>query len=224
MLADLLEKMTQFVETIVLSLGLPGIALIAVFENLFPPTPSEFLYPLAGKMAYDGELTVFGVVTIGVLGTLFASTLWYLLGKRLGEERVRHFIDRYGTLRLWKLKLELFTGDQFDRAMELFRTRGAAIVIVARVLPYVHSVVSIPAGVIQMPYWRFLIYTAIGSLLWILPLTLLGYFLGSQWRQVLTWMDTYQTVILIALGVLLVYWLGRKFWRARAEAATVKNN
>src|SRR5688572_21527532 len=136
MLADLLEKMTQFVESIVLSLGLPGIALIAVFENLFPPTPSEFLYPLAGKMAYDG------VLTIGVLGTLFASTLWYLLGKRLGEARVRHFIDRYGTLRLWKLKLELFTGEQFDRAMELFRTRGAAIVIVARVLPYVHSVVS----------------------------------------------------------------------------------
>lgn len=219
MLADLLEKLTQFVETIVLSLGLPGIALIAVFENLFPPTPSEFLYPLAGKMAYDGELTVFGVVTIGVLGTLFASTLWYLLGKRLGEERVRHFIDHYGTLRLWKVKLELFTGDQFDRAMELFRTRGAAIVIVARILPYVHSVVSIPAGVIAMPYWRFLVYTAIGSLLWILPLTLLGYFLGSQWRQVLTWMNTYQTVILIALGVLLIYWLGRKFLRARAEAA-----
>lgn len=221
MLADLLEKLTQFVETIVLSLGLPGIALIAVFENLFPPTPSEFLYPLAGKMAYDGELTIFGVVTVGVLGTLFASTLWYLLGKRLGEARVRHFIEHYGTLRLWKLKLEVFTGEQFDRAMELFRTRGAAIVIVARVLPYVHSVVSIPAGVIEMSYWRFLVYTAIGSLLWILPLTLLGYFLGSQWRQVLDWMDTYQTVILIALGVLAVYWLARKILRGRAEAASL---
>lgn len=219
MLADLFEKMTQFVESIVLSLGLPGIAVIAVGENLFPPTPSEFLYPLAGKMAFDGELTIFGVVLVGVLGTLFASTLWYLLGKRLGEARVRHFIERFGTIRLWKLHLELFTADQFDRAMELFRTRGAAIVIVARVLPYVHSVVSIPAGVIEMPYVRFLLYTAIGSTLWILPLTVLGYFLGSQWRQVLEWMDTYQTVILIALGILFVYWIVRKVMRRRAEAA-----
>lgn len=216
MLADLIEQLTLFVERIVLSFGLAGVGIIAIGENLFPPTPSEFLYPLAGKMAFDGELTVLGVVTVGVIGTLIASTLWYLLGMRLGEARVRHFIDRYGTLRLWKLRVELFTGEQFDRAMHLFRTRGAAIVIVARVLPYVHSVVSIPAGVIRMPYWRFLLYTAIGSLLWILPLTLLGYVLGSQWRQVLEWMDTYQTVILIALGLLIVYWIVRRLVRRRA--------
>jgi membrane protein DedA with SNARE-associated domain len=219
MLADLIEQLTLFVERIVLSFGLAGVGIIAVGENLFPPTPSEFLYPLAGKMAYDGDLTLFGVVTVGVLGTLFASTLWYLLGKRLGEARVRRFIERYGTLRLWKLQVHMFTGEQFDRAMHLFRTRGAAIVIVARVLPYVHSVVSIPAGVIEMPYLRFLLYTAIGSLLWILPLTVLGYVLGSQWRQVLEWMDTYQTVILIALGLLFVFWIVRRVMRRRAGAA-----
>ena len=120
MLANLLEQLTLFVETVVLTLGLPGIGLIAIGENLFPPTPSEILYPLAGKMAYDGELTIFGVVLVGVLGTLVASTLWYWLGQRLGEERCRTFIDRYGTLRLGRFELELFNVEQFDRALELF--------------------------------------------------------------------------------------------------------
>jgi membrane protein DedA with SNARE-associated domain len=150
---------------------------------------------------------------------VLASTLWYLLGRRWGETRVRNFIEHYGTLKLWRLHFELFTAEQFDRAMHLFRTRGAAIVIVARILPYVHSVVSIPAGVIQMPYGRFLLYTAIGSMLWILPLTLLGYALGSRWRDVLEVMDTYQTAILIVLGLLLVYWIVRRVFRRRAEAA-----
>lgn len=219
MLADLIEQLTLFVESIVLTFGLAGVGAIAVGENLFPPTPSEFLYPLAGKMAFDGELPLLGVLIVGVLGTCFASTLWYLLGRRLGEARVRQFIDRYGTLRLWKLRVELFTVPQFDRAMDLFRTRGGAIVIVARVLPYVHSVVSIPAGVIKMPFGSFLLYTAVGSSLWIVPLTLLGYALGSQWRVVLEWMDTYQTVILIALGALLFYWVARRIIRARKTAA-----
>lgn len=210
MLANLLEQLTLFVETVVLTLGLPGIGLIAIGENLFPPTPSEILYPLAGKMAYDGELTIFGVVLVGVLGTLVASTLWYWLGQRLGEERCRMFIDRYGTLRLGRFELELFNVEQFDRALGLFRKHGAVIVIAARILPYVHSVVSIPAGVIQMSYPKFLLYTAIGSTLWILPLTIVGYVLGSQWREVLNLLDTYQTVFLIAAGLFVVYWFIRR--------------
>jgi len=219
MLADLIEKVTLFVESVVLTFGLPGVAVIAVGENLFPPTPSEFLYPLAGKMAWEGGFSILSVVTVGVLGTLFASTLWYLLGKRLGEERVRQFIERRGTLKIARFSFEIFTVDQYDRAIELFRTRGAAIVIVARILPYVHSVVSIPAGVIKMPYGSFLIYTTIGSALWIVPLTLLGYFLGSRWRDVLTFLDTYQTVILVLAGLLLAYWIGRKWLRSRRKAA-----
>lgn len=219
MLADLIEQITIFVESVVLTFGLPGVAVIAVGENLFPPTPSEFLYPLAGKMAWEGGFSILSVVTVGVLGTLFASTLWYLLGKRLGEERVRQFIERRGTLRIARFSFELFTVDQYERAIELFRTRGAAIVVVARLLPYVHSVVSIPAGVIRMPYSSFLIYTAIGSALWILPLTVLGYILGSRWREVLAILDTYQTVILVIAGLLLVYWIGRRVLRSRRKAA-----
>ena len=219
MLADLIEQITQFVESVVLTFGLPGVAVIAVGENLFPPTPSEFLYPLAGKMAWEGGFSILSVVTVGVLGTLFASTLWYLLGKRLGEERVRQFIERRGTLKVARFSFELFTVDQYDRAIELFRTRSAAIVVVARLLPYVHSVVSIPAGVIKMPYSSFLIYTAIGSTLWILPLTVLGYVLGSRWREVLAILDTYQTVILVIAGLLLVYWLGKRWLKSRSNAA-----
>ncbi|MBK9125946.1 MAG: DedA family protein [Chloroflexi bacterium] len=217
MLADLIEQITLFVESIMLTFGLPGIGLIAAAENLFPPVPSEFLYPLAGKLAFDGLMPLWAVVVVGVVGTCIASSMWYALGVRLGEARVRQFIERRATITIGRLRIPIFTVDQYDRALELFRTRGGAIVLIARILPYVHSVVSLPAGVIRMPFWRFMIYTAIGATAWILPLTVLGYLLGSRWREVLTLMDAYQNAILIAAAAGLAAWLLWRRVRRRAK-------
>ncbi|NOG51943.1 MAG: hypothetical protein HND48_22795 [Chloroflexi bacterium] len=117
MLADLIEQITLFVESIMLTFGLPGIGLIAMAENLFPPVPSEFLYPLAGKLAFDGLMPMWAVVIVGVTGTCAASSLWYVLGVKLGEERVRQFIERRATITVGRLRIPIFTVDQYDRAL-----------------------------------------------------------------------------------------------------------
>lgn len=219
MLADLIEQITLFVESIMLTFGLPGIGLIAAAENLFPPVPSEFLYPLAGKLAFDGQIPLWAIVLAGVLGTCIASSVWYVLGMRLGEKRVRQFIERRATLTIGRLRIPIFTVGQYDRALNLFRTRGGVIVLIARILPYVHSVVSLPAGVIRMPFGRFIIYTAVGATAWILPLTVFGYLLGSRWREVLTLMDAYQNAILIATVAGLSAWL---LWRRVRRSAKLR--
>lgn len=218
MLADLVETLAAWMEEIVQTLGLPGVGLIAFVENLFPPTPSEFLYPLAGKLAYDGKLTPLGVIAAGIMGSLAGSLIYYGLGYRLGADRVRQGIVRFGQLRLWRLRVTIVSVEDYDRAVLLFQRRGGTIVLVARLVPLVHSVVSIPAGVTRMRLLPFVIYTVIGSALWIAPLTMLGMWLGSNWERILSWLDIYQNVWYGLMGLAVLGMIVRRV-RARYRSS-----
>jgi membrane protein DedA with SNARE-associated domain len=218
MLADLVETLTQALEGLVDVLGAPGVVLIAFAENMFPPTPSEFLYPLAGKLAADGKLTPIVVVIAGVTGSLMGALLYYTLGYKLGEERIRDAIDRYGALRVFGYTFAFVTVDDYDRSISLFRRYGGAIVCIARVMPLVHGVVSIPAGVVRMPLLPFIGYTILGAALWIAPLTAFGYWLGSNWERVLEWLDVYETLWYGIMAALLVAYIVYRVRRHRRNA------
>jgi membrane protein DedA with SNARE-associated domain len=210
MLAKIVDAFAGGVEQIIRSFGLPGITLIALLENLFPPTPSEFLYPLAGKLAYDGKLSPWGVIAAGVLGSLIGSLTYYGLGYWLGADRTRAAIVRFGQVHIRRFAFTLVAVEDYDRAVALFQRRGGSIVLIARLVPLVHSVVSIPAGVIHMRLPAFIIYTALGSLLWIAPLTLIGMWLGSNWQQVLYWLDVYAYVWYVLMGAGIMYMIIRR--------------
>jgi membrane protein DedA with SNARE-associated domain len=222
MLADVFEALTRLVEEVVIRFDLPGVTLIAFFENLFPPTPSELLYPLAGKLAYDGKLAAWGIVIAGVIGSLAGSLIYYSLGYWLGEARVRTGIARFGHFALWRFNVNLVAVEDYDRALALFQQYGGVIVLAARIMPLVHGIVSIPAGVTRMKLAPFLLYTTIGSALWIAPLTFLGYFLGSQWERVLHWMDVYENIWYLVMALAVVYWLYRRF-RAHRRRSVPEN-
>lgn len=216
MLTNFVEALAAGLEQVVRVFGLPGIALIAFLENLFPPTPSEFLYPLAGKLAYDGKLTSWGVIIAGVLGSLTGSLLYYSLGYWLGEERVKRGIARFGHVRLMRFDILILSTEDYDRAAQLFQSRGGVIVLVARLMPLVHGAVSVPAGVMRMRLFPFVVYTVLGSALWIAPLTLLGLWLGSQWERILYWLDVYQNAWYIVMGLAIAYMIVK---RVRARQA-----
>ncbi len=218
MLTDVVEALAAALEQLVEVVGLPGVLIIALFENLFPPTPSEFLYPMAGKLVYDGQLTAWGVIATGVLGSLAGSLLYYGLGSWLGEERARVAIARYGTIRLWRWTITIVSVDDYNRALDLFARWGGPLVLVARLVPLVHSVVSIPAGVVRMPLLSFVFYTALGSFLWIAPLTLFGMWLGSQWEDILRWLNVYTNVWYAVMAAALLYWIARRVRAARRVA------
>lgn len=219
MLVELLDGLTRLVENIVLTFGVPGIALIALMENIFPPTPSEFLYPLAGKLAYDGEVGLVSVMLAGAFGSLVGAFIFYHLGYYLGDTRVRVLIDRYGTLHLWRFKVDVFTLEAYDRATEAFERRGGFIVMIARSMPLIHGVISIPAGVFKMNLFRFMVYSFIGVLLWIVPTVMLGYFLGSQWEHALSILQAYEYVWYVIIAALVVYY-GFKRWRRRTRKSS----
>jgi membrane protein DedA with SNARE-associated domain len=221
MLSDLVEGIAALVEQIVTTFGAPGITLIALFENLFPPTPSEALYPLAGKLAYDGAISPVAVVIAGTIGSIIGALAYYTLGYKMGEVRTRDLIARYGSIRLLRFTINIVSTEDYDRGMALFHRYGGRIVFAARLLPLVHGVVSIPAGVVRMSLPRFILYTALGSALWIAPLTLLGFWLGENWRQILTALDVYQNVVYVLLALLLVYYIVRRLRRTKEKSGVV---
>lgn len=148
-----------------------------VLENAFPPIPSELIMPLSGFKAQQGELTMFGVITAGTLGSMLGTCIWYLIGRKLGERRLRHWVSRYG-------KWITLSQSDIDRSHEWFRQRGGMAVFLGRLVPGVRSVISLPAGFAGMPLPGFLFYTALGTLIWTGLLAWTGRFLGANYQMV----------------------------------------
>jgi len=216
MLADFINSFTDFTQNLLSQLGVVGVGIIAFMENIFPLTPSEWLYPLTGKMAYDGDISLIGVILAGGIGSMIGAFTFYHFGKFLGAERTRDFIDRYGTLHIRSWQIPIFTVESYDKATEQFDKRGGIIVMVGRWMPLIHGVISIPAGVVGMPLGRFLIFSFIGTVTWIAPTVLIGYFLGSQWDTMLSILDAYDTVWYIIIALVVVYWLYRRWTKQKA--------
>ena len=139
--------------------GYLGIVLLMLAENLFPPIPSELIMPLAGFVAAQGELNVELVVLAGSLGSILGALPWYCAGRWVGEERVRAFAARHGR---W------LTLDEKDigKAIDWFEAHGRMAVLLGRLVPTVRTLISLPAGMARMPLAPFLIYSAIGTLVW----------------------------------------------------------
>ena len=219
MLADFIDTLAGALQNLLDVAGIPGIVLIAFFENMFPPTPSEFLYPLAGKYAADGDLSLVAIILAGVLGSLLGSLLYYAIGYSLGRDGSRRLIERYGTLKLFRWQIEFITPADYDLALSWFERRGGWVIFIARIMPLVHSVVSIPAGVTRMNLFSFIGITALGVLAWVAPLSIFGYWLGSNWGRVLELLDIYQNVWYALMGSLIAWFIYRRWNRNRKESA-----
>jgi membrane protein DedA with SNARE-associated domain len=115
--------------------------------------------PLAGFVAVKGELDVGLVVLARVLGSLLGALPWYYAGRWIGEERMRAFAARHDR---WLTLDEKGIG----QAIDWFEQYGRMAVPLARLVPTVRTVISLPAGMARMPLGPFLIYSAIGTVLW----------------------------------------------------------
>src|SRR5690348_1834908 len=93
---DIYIFMLEWIETIMDTLGYPGIALLMFLEVVFPPIPSEVIMPLGGFASNRGSLNMAGVVTAGTVGSMAGAVLFYYVGKIVGTERLAMLADKYG--------------------------------------------------------------------------------------------------------------------------------
>ncbi|MHA6287883.1 DedA family protein [Maricaulis sp. CAU 1757] len=177
--------------------GYPAIALLMFLENVFPPIPSELVMPLAGYAAQRGELSLVGVTLAGSLGSLAGAVFWYVLAIWFGLPRLKRLAARHGR---W---LTLHP-DDIDRADAWFDRHGGRAVLLGRLVPAVRTLISVPAGVTGMPWWRFLAFTTIGTVAFTALLAWAGYSLGEEHEVVGQWIGPVSnTVLLVMLGVYL---------------------
>lgn len=187
--------------------GYPGIILVILIENLFPPIPSEIVLPFAGFMTTQGSLTLFGVVVAATIGSVLGAVALYGVGLGFGRERIYGIVRRYGR---WLT----ITEADVQRTEDWFERYGMWTVFFCRMVPVMRSLISIPAGLVRMNMGLFVVYTAIGSAIWNLLLAGLGAALGAAWDQVSRWVSVYQdlvlAVLLIGAAAFLIYRLLRK--------------
>jgi membrane protein DedA with SNARE-associated domain len=196
-------SLTQWAEQLLHDGGYLVLGFLILVENLLPPIPSEVLLPLAGFQVSQGTLAFAPAVAAATAGSVLGALLLYAAG-RLGG---RPLLLRHGrVLRLDEARL--------DRADAWFDHHGSKLVFFGRLVPGVRSVVSVPAGLAEMPVGRFVVLTAAGSALWNAALIGGGWALGRNWEDVTHAVGALDVYVLALLAVaalaLVVRWRRRR--------------
>ena len=210
MLASITDKVVEPIVDVATefigSAGVVAVFLLMTLESACIPVPSEAIMLFAGFSVSKGELTLFGIVAAGVLGNLAGSWIAYAVGY-------------YGRLDLLeKNKLIHISPKHLKWADDWFARYGGWTVFFSRMLPIIRTFISLPAGVARMPFWRFTLFTLVGSIPWVLALALIGEAVGDNWedwRHKLGYLDY---VVLAAIVAGVVYLIVKRRRRG-AEAA-----
>lgn len=172
----ILTAVTHWITDSLSKLGYSGIILMMGIESACIPLPSEIIMPFGGYLVHEnpGRYTVWMMGVSGALGCVWGSAVAYWAGMFGG----RPFIERYGKYILIRTK-------DLDKADSWFAKHGEAAIFFSRLMPVIRTFISFPAGVSKMHFWRFLIYTFLGSLPWCLGLAWIGKAVGPKWDTVL---------------------------------------
>lgn len=200
--------MIEWATNLVATGGLPGVFLLMVAENLFPPIPSEVIMPLAGFAAAQGKLSLPGVVLAGSAGAVVGNGVWYELARAFGAARTRALLTRFG-------RYAGITEDEVGKAEATMRRNGPVAVLFGRFMPGIRTAISIPAGLVELPRRVFYVWTSLGTLIWTGGLAIGGYVLEDRFGAVEKWAGPIGMAFL-AGAVLLI---GLQLWKARRQRA-----
>jgi membrane protein DedA with SNARE-associated domain len=209
-LASVTDRLVDFAVNVVGDLGIAGIFVLMVPESACIPIPSEATMLFAGFNVAEGKYTLFAAVAAGVIANVIGSWIAYAIGYYGRLE----LLERHGN----KLHVKKSHIEWADRWFDKY---GEATVFFSRMLPIVRTFISLPAGAARMPFWRFTIFTALGSIPWVFMLAFVGKQAGDNWTK---WKDSlhyvdYAVAALIVVGVVYLIVRSRRRRRTVPEAA-----
>jgi len=169
-------------------------------ENIIPPIPSEIIMPLGGYFVFEGKLNPYFLVFWGLLGTIAGSLPWYYLGRLVNEKRLSNFLDKKG-------KYLGISADDLTKSKRWFERYGVSLVFWGRLVPGIRTLISVPAGIELMPLKKFLVWTSLGSFIWVALLTYAGYVFGENYEIIETYLDQIKYVVKPILILILLFYL-----------------
>lgn len=208
MLSSIIEQISIIGLQLVEKGGYLGVFLVSFLENVFTPIPSEAIIPFAGVLVSQGKFSFLTVVLAATLGSILGAYVFYYLGYVMGSERFKAFIIKWG-------KYIFITENDVNRAEDWFKKYGMWAVLFCRVIPIVRSFISIPAGYVRLPFWKFTFLTAIGTFVWSSILITVGFVLGENYESILPIFKQFERIIVIIFVLLAVFLAYRKITAAR---------
>lgn len=182
--------------------GYFGLFLLSVLSSACIPIPSEVAYGFAGAacttaITGHAQFSMWAVIVVGTVGSVVGAVIAYEVGRSAG----RTIVDRWG-------KWLLLTPHDLESSQRWFEKYGTVSVLVSRVIPFVRSFISVPAGIAEMKRGRFIVLTAIGSAVWVALLAGLGYAAGKNWHHVSGDFHTAELpiIVLVVLLIIVAIW------------------
>lgn len=209
--------MQEFMLSVMEQFGYLGVFLLIAIENIFPPIPSEVVLLFGGFMTTYTELNVILMIVAATLGSLLGAIVLYYVGKILNKERLKKLVS--GKLgKILRIKTE-----DIDKADKWFDTKGNKTVFFCRFIPIVRSLISIPAGMSEMPMLKFLIYTIAGSTIWNTVLIVIGNKVGENWVNILNIFENYSHITLIVLILIFIIACFIFYYKKTAKIRNIAN-
>lgn len=192
--------------------GYFGVAFLIMIENLFPPIPSEVILTFGGFMTTTTDLNIPLMIVAATIGAVVGAAILYGVGTLLDVERLDKIVDKYGNI----LRI---THEDIHKADSWFDRYGFWTVFFCRFVPLIRSLISLPAGMANMNFGLFLLFTTVGTVIWNTVLIYLGAAVGSQWETIVHYMDIYSNVAYVILGIIGIAVI---IWYIRKRKQTVK--
>jgi len=210
--SGILSGILDAITGLIIEYGYSAVFAAAFLEVIFPPIPSEVIFPLVGFTVQSRGLgieNIIGMATVGALGSTAGAVVIYFVSAKVG----RAAIARFG-------KRVRISEQEIEKAERWFEKYGSIAVFTARMIPGIREIISIPAGIGQMNIAKFLGYTFVGSLLWCIILTFVGYYLGEAWSKFSEQASSaYSIVSFIVIAALVA---GIVFWYSKRKRASAK--
>jgi len=198
------ESIAAFGTHVIAGIGYVGVFLLMVAESMVLPVPSEAVMPFAGFSVAEHSLSWAGVIVFATLGSIVGSLIGYAIGRFGGKP----FLVRFG-------KYLLLDSEDLEKTTAFFQRRGSVTILVARFIPIVRHLISIPAGMGSMPLLPFCLFTILGAGAWNTFLTWCGFTLRNNWGTVLRYSHVIDIVVVILLAALVVLYVMRHLTRRR---------
>ena len=202
------------------NLTYPNILLLMLLESTVIPVPSELVVAPAAYHAASGELNVFLIVLFATIGAGIGASINYVVALYVGRPVIYKFANsKWG-------KMCLLNEEKVKKSETYFDRHGIVATLTGRLIPGIRHLISIPAGLARMNYWKFLLYTLIGAGAWHSILAGLGWYLHSivpedQLEATITRYNHYIVLAIVAVVVLVAAFLVYKHYRSKKTNSTL---
>lgn len=180
------------------------VAVILLFENAGIPLPGETTLLFAAFLAFsEHRLTLWGIMTVGIVACTLGDNLGYWIGYHGG----RPLLER-------QRRIFRISHDHLRRGERFFERYGSLTVFFARFIFGMRILAGPLAGVLKMPWRKFLLFNFLGAAVWVSVVSCLGYFFGSRWQWVEGELQVVEFCLVVVVAIAGLFW----WWRSQQSS------